>query len=146
MAGKQNLVTYSSTALAVLLLTSCNFNDIDHQIISRSLNFNEDTVDEEKKTFDKIKADIIAHEVTKRSNHLSLPGSNPVKDSKNLATFLAGDLELDSSELNGLKVWITDKRKAKEDNHKFSKIKKNGCVITVYVNIRSGTTPMAVLA
>ena len=49
VAGKQNLVTYSSTALAVLLLRSCNLNDIDHQIISWSFNFDEDTVDEEKK-------------------------------------------------------------------------------------------------
>ena len=39
VAGKQKLVTYSNTALAVLLLRSCNLNDIDHQIISQSLNF-----------------------------------------------------------------------------------------------------------
>ena len=81
---KQNLVTYSSTALAVLLLWSCNLNDTDHQIISRSLNFDEDTVDEEKETFDKTKAVVIAHEVTKRANQAT--------DLKNLATFLAKDL------------------------------------------------------
>ena len=69
VVGKQNLVTYSSTALAVLLLKSCNLNNIDHQIISQSLNFDEDTVDEEKKTFDKTKAAVIAHEVTNRANH-----------------------------------------------------------------------------
>ena len=77
VAGKQKLVTYSSTALAVLLLRSSNLNDIDHQIISRSLNFDEEAVDEEKKTFDKTKTAVIAHEVTKRANHQSFPGSNP---------------------------------------------------------------------
>ena len=128
------------------MLRSCNLNDIDHQIISQSLNFDEDTVDEEKKTFDKTKAAVIAHKVTKRANHQSLPGSNQAKGSKNLGTFLAEDLELDSSELNDLKVWITDKRKAEKDNHRFSKNKKNGSVITVCVSIRSGNIPVAVLA
>ena len=54
--GKQALVTYSSTALTVLLLRSCNLNNIDHQIISQSLNLDEDTIAEEKNTFDKTKA------------------------------------------------------------------------------------------
>ena len=67
VAGKQNLVTYSSTALAVLLLKSCNLNDIDHTIISRSLSFEQDTVDEEKEAFNKTKAVVIAHKVTKRA-------------------------------------------------------------------------------
>ena len=67
VARKQNLVTYSSTALAVLLLKSCNLNDIDHTIISQSLNFDKDTVDEEKEAFNKTKAVMIAHEVTKRA-------------------------------------------------------------------------------
>ena len=105
-----------STALAVLLLRSCNLNDIDHQIISRSLNF-------DVKTFDKTKAAVIAHEVTKRANHQSLPGFSAVKETKNLATFPAEDLELDPSELNDLKVWITDRRKAGKDHHRFPKNK-----------------------
>ena len=124
MAGKQNLVTYSSTALAVLLLRSCNLNDIDHQIISQSLNFDEKTTDKEKNTVDKKKAAVVAHKVTKRANHQSLSGSNTAKDSKNLTTFLTEDFELDWNELNGVKVWITDKRKAEKDNHGFSKNKK----------------------
>ena len=66
VAGKQKLVIYSSTACAVLLLRSCNLNDKDHIIISRSLNFDEETVEEEKKTLDQTKTAIIAHEVTKK--------------------------------------------------------------------------------
>ena len=126
VAGKQALVTYSSTALAVLLLRSCNLNDIDHQIISQSLNFDEKTITEEKKTFDKTKAavTVIAHEVRKRANHQSLPGSSAVKESKNLATYLAQVLELDPSELNDLKVWITDRRKAGKYNHRFPRNKR----------------------
>ena len=124
MAGKQSLVTYSSTALAVLLLRSCNLNNIDHQIISRSLNFDEKTIYKEKKTFDKTKAAVIAHEVTKTANHQSLPGSNTAKESKNLTTFLAEDFELDWNKLNDVKIWINNKRKAEKDNHGFSKTKK----------------------
>ena len=68
-------------------------------ILFQSLNFDEEEFDEEMKTFDKTKTAVIAHEVTKRANHESLLGSNPAKDSKNLATFLAEDLELDLSKL-----------------------------------------------
>ena len=35
VARKQNLVTYSSTALALLLLKSCNLNDRSYNYISR---------------------------------------------------------------------------------------------------------------
>ena len=49
VAGNKSIIDYSSTALAVLLLRTANLSDIDHQIISRNLNFDEKEENSEKK-------------------------------------------------------------------------------------------------
>ena len=51
--------------------------DFDHQIISRSLNFNEKMV--ENKMFNRTKTAIISDEGTKKVNHQALLGSISVK-------------------------------------------------------------------
>ena len=117
VAGSKAIINYSSTALAVLLLRTANLSDVDHQIIARSLNFDEATETEEKKTFERTKAAVIAHQVTKSANHQALQGVSTPRDSNNLATFLAQELELDlegqcdnNELLNDLRVFITDRR------------------------------------
>ena len=69
-----------------------------HQIISRSLNFDETDEGEEKKTFEKTKAAVIAHQVTKIANHTALPSTSTLGRAKNLATFLTKELDLDQGE------------------------------------------------
>ena len=119
VAGDKAIVNYSSTALAVLLLRTANLSDVDHQIISRSLNFDEAKKEEEEKTFEKTKAAVISHQVTKTANHQALPSTSAPGGPKNLATFLTEELDLDQEEqdttadlLTEFKVWFTDKRKA----------------------------------
>ena len=116
VSGNRDIVTYSSTALAVLLLRTANLTDVDHQIISRSLNFDETDEGEEKKIFEKTKAAVIAHQVTKTANHTALPSTSAPG---NLATFLTEELDLDQGEqdetvdlVNEFKIWFTDRRKA----------------------------------
>ena len=98
VAGNRDIVTYSSTALAVLLLRTANLSDVDHQIISRSLNFDEAKEAEEKKIFDKTKAAVIAHQVTKTANHQALPSTGAQGGVKNLSTFLTEELGLEQGE------------------------------------------------
>ena len=64
VAGDKAIMNYSSTALAVLLLRTANLSDADHQIISCSLNFDKAKKEEEEKTFERIKAAIISHQVS----------------------------------------------------------------------------------
>ena len=68
VAGNKSIIDYSSTALAVLLLRTANLSDIDHQIISRNLNFDEKEEANEKKTFENTKAAVIALSQLNRSS------------------------------------------------------------------------------
>ena len=107
VAGNKSIIDYSSTALAVLLLRTANLSDIDHQIISRNLNFDEKEEANEKKTFENTKAAVIAHHVTKQANHTTLH-SGASGGTRNLATYLAG--EMDEEEEEELFTYLVDKR------------------------------------
>ena len=107
VAGNQALVTYSSTALVIMLLKSCNLKDLDHHIISRSLNFNEKSMNEEERTFNRTKEVIILHELTKKVNHQALPGLS----TKALDTFLAYNMVQYPTGINDLKVLLADRKK-----------------------------------
>ena len=110
VAGDVPIISYSATALSVLLLRSAALGDTDYQIISKGLNFDEKEKSEEAKVYDKTKAAMINHQVVKQANHQNVPGAAGGAG-KLLATYLAGEDDGEAeSLLEEFKTFVTTKK------------------------------------
>ena len=90
LEGIDPILSLSSTGKAIILLTAANLPDVDYQIVTKGLKFDETDKNKEKKTYEETKTAIINHQVAKQSNHqIQLQPQTASAAPKSLQTFLS---------------------------------------------------------
>ena len=125
VAENRAIIQYTDTALAVRLMTSCNFSDVDLQIVSKGLEFEAKTEAEEKKLWEQAKKAIINHQITKQSNQVTVSTTTQQSHSKALQTYLLDKFNEDTAEkgeelMEAFETFVAEQRK---DKRKFDKKK-----------------------
>ena len=78
-ADQPKVMTMSATGKSIMMLVAAKLPDIDYQIITKGLDFDEKDKEKEKKVFDLTKKAMVDYQVTKMSNNQSDPAQGAAK-------------------------------------------------------------------